>query len=94
MTNATNQWIKTQRKKLIKLFGGKCYFCGSTRFLVFAHRWTTPILEARKQGKAGRKERFYDVVNHPKAYLLTCRKHNKMAWHHKGRVKKVDMSNL
>lgn len=94
MANATNEWIKEQRRKLVKLYGGKCFFCGSTRFLVFAHRYKTPILDLRKSGGAGRKERYYDVIQHPKAYLLTCRKHNKKAWHHKGRVKKIVLSNL
>lgn len=93
MTNAGNLLVKQKRRNLIKAFGGKCVFCGTTKNLVFAHRYPTPIIEARKEGKAGRKERLYDVIKHKKAYLLTCRKHNKLAEGCKKRVK-IEMSYL
>jgi hypothetical protein len=79
MTNAANKWIKKAFIKLRLEYGGKCHFCGSKINLVFAHRRKTPIIKDRPLKKAGRKERYYDIKRHPKAYFLTCRKHNKTA---------------
>ena len=63
-----NHWIKKARKKLIEKFGGKCSFCGAKIDLQFAHRTDTDLT-----GKGrGRKERYYDVVKNPDAYILLC----------------------
>ena len=78
MTNEANKWIKKARKKEIQKRGGKCKTrgCNRTKDLVFAHTRKTPIIDARKKGEAGRKERYYDVINHPKSYKLSCHEHN------------------
>lgn len=69
MTNRTNKFIKKLRKKLENLFGGKCFFCGSTSLLEFAHYKPTTI-----DGKGrGRKERYYDIIKNHKCYVLLCR---------------------
>ncbi len=69
MPNRQNQWIKKARAKLIQDRGGKCKQCGSTEKLQFAH-----IAETGLNGIGrGRKERYYDVINHPYHYILLCK---------------------
>jgi hypothetical protein len=72
MTNKTNLLAKKLRPQLISLFGGKCEVCGITEKLQFAHVRKTGL---KGRGR-GRKERLWDIMNHPLDYKLTCRSHN------------------
>ena len=68
MTNRQNRAIIQRRIKLIKEFGGQCIHCTATEALEFAH---TKPTELKGRGR-GRKERVYDVIKHPDAYILLC----------------------
>lgn len=72
MTNQRNELQPKFRKQLIKIFGGKCIICGSTEDLEFAHIKPTKL---KGRGRE-RKERYYDILNNPDSYALTCKKHN------------------
>lgn len=61
-------WYKKTRKALIKAFGGKCFKCGRTKKLQFAHYIPTG-LEGRGRG---RWERVHDVMQNPDCYGLLC----------------------
>lgn len=66
MANRMNEWIKSARERLIIQRGGKCVECGRTDHLEFAHLQETGL---KGRGR-GRKERYYDVVKNPDAYVL------------------------
>jgi hypothetical protein len=68
MTNRHNILIRKQFDELKKLFGGKCWNCGSTANLQFAHKKETGL---NGRGR-GRKERYYDIKKHPDCYILLC----------------------
>lgn len=51
-------------------FGERCAKCGSRTELEFAHVVTTG-LNGRGRGSA---ERYYDILRHPRAYRLLCRR--------------------
>jgi len=61
---------KGRMEELRKQFGGVCNNCGSKQELQFAHRMPTPLCGKNSRGSA---ERYYDILNHPLAYLLLCR---------------------
>lgn len=69
MTNDANKWIKKARKRLIVLWGLKCFMCGTTERLEFAHINDTGLNGLGR----GRKERYYDVINNPDDYVLLCK---------------------
>lgn len=69
MANQANKWIKEARKRLIILWGLKCFVCGTSEKLEFAHINDT---ELRGMGR-GRKERYYDVIKNPDSYVLLCK---------------------
>lgn len=71
MGNRVNIWIVKKFKKLRALFGDKCVYCGSTENLQFAHIKKTKL--SGTDGR-GRKERYYDIRNNPKSYVLACKK--------------------
>ncbi len=54
---------------MIAAWGGKCKQCGSVDRLEFAHLQKT---EVKGRGR-GRKERYYDVLKNPFAYILLCK---------------------
>lgn len=70
MPSRQNTWIIEKRKQLIKLFGGMCVLCWTTENLEFAHIKPTKLNGLGR----GRKERYYDVKNNPKSYVLMCKK--------------------
>jgi 5-methylcytosine-specific restriction endonuclease McrA len=74
MTNKPNEWIKKAMRHLKQDRGGKCQKCGNGGRLEFAHIEPTDL---NGRGR-GRKERYYDVINNPTAYLLLCRNCHKL----------------
>lgn len=68
MTNNRNINIRKQIDELKKRFGGKCFNCGSTVNLQFAHVKDTCL---NGEGR-GRKERYYDIIKNPECYTLLC----------------------
>lgn len=68
MTDRQNKWIKKKIYDLKIKFGGKCWNCGSTSNLEFAHIKDT---ELNGMGR-GRKERYNDIIKHPDCYALLC----------------------
>lgn len=70
MGNRQNQWIRRKTVEQKHLWGGKCQKCGSDKIdkLEFAHVSPTGL---NGRGR-GRKERYYDVKNHPESYNLLC----------------------
>lgn len=69
MTNRFNEWTKKRFRELREERGNRCNRCGSTLFLQFAH-----ISETGLKGTGrGRKERLYDIIKNPEAYILACR---------------------
>lgn len=68
MTNYSNKFIRRKLDLLKEEFGGKCWNCGTVENLQFAH-----IKDTELNGKGrGRKERYYDILNHPTHYALLC----------------------
>lgn len=68
MTNYMNKFVRRKIDELKDEYGGKCWNCGSTSNLQFAH-----IKETELNGRSrGRKERLYDVMKHPDCYALLC----------------------
>lgn len=68
MANYTNEWIKDKKAELVAKFGGCCAYCGTTVGLEFAHIKHTSLSGMGR----GRKERYYDVMRNPDAYVLLC----------------------
>ncbi len=73
MSNRSNRWIIQAFRDLRIEFGNKCAYCGTRRQLQFAHIQPTGLNGTGR----GRKERYYDIVNHKDSYVLLCRKHHK-----------------
>jgi hypothetical protein len=80
MTNRQNIHIRKQMDKLKEKFGGRCWNCGSTVNLQFAHIKETDI---NGRGR-GRKERYYDIIKHPESYALLCGGDDGVGGCHKG----------
>ena len=53
---------------LRQIFGAKCWFCGSSEKLEFAHIKPTAL---SGQGR-GQPQRFYDIVKNADSYCLSC----------------------
>lgn len=69
MTNSSNIWIRKALDRLREEFGNCCQKCGIKDKLEFAH-----INETGLSGRGrGRKERYYNIKNNKKEYLLLCR---------------------
>ena len=69
MGNRQNNWIVKKFRELRKERGGRCIFCDTSKSLEFAH-----IKETGLRGNSGgRKERYYDIKNNPKSYILLCK---------------------
>lgn len=66
MANKTNEWIKKKNNALRE--GLLCVNCETPEKVEFAHVIKT---EVRGKGR-GRKERYYDIKNHPLAYIPLC----------------------
>lgn len=58
-----------------ELYGGKCWICGSTDKLEFAHIIPTGLYGMGR----GKRNRLKDVINNPECYALLCNycHHNK-----------------
>lgn len=69
MPNQPNAWIKQAFTKLRAEFGNVCSECGATENLEFSHLKPTGLSEWGR----GRKERYYDIINHRDSYKLRCR---------------------
>jgi hypothetical protein len=67
-----NEWLKKKFKELKIQFGGKCQneLCSRESGLEFAHRHDHGT-KLNGRGR-GRRERYYDVKNHPDSYVLLC----------------------
>ena len=78
MTNYTNQWIVVKFDALREEYGGVCSVegCEAVSELHFAHIKPTPISEINR-GR-GRKERYYDIINHRESYRLMCGFHHRL----------------
>lgn len=62
-------WLKGQRIRLLAKYGSKCWSCGTTDFLEFAHLRPTGLM-----GKGrGSYERYLDVKLNPTSYTVLCR---------------------
>ena len=78
MFTKSQQERKRIRRRFNELkikFGGKCFFCGQTFLLEFAHCKPTK-LSGRGRGFI---KRYYDIKNNPDCYKLTCKLHNYLA---------------
>jgi len=72
LTNLSNLWFKGKIAGLRKQRNNLCAICkkkGNSRTLEFAHIHRTPITRQPR----GRKERYYDILKHPKSYILAHR---------------------
>lgn len=71
MGNKANQWIKGKFEELRQSRGNKCDICGGKPTkkdpLQFYHIRKTPLSGIAHRG---RKERYYDILRHPKSYGL------------------------
>jgi len=67
------EWSSHLFDRLRVQFGGKCVVCGQLWELEFAHVKPTGL---NGDGR-GRKERYYDIKNHPDCYALMCTKDHK-----------------
>lgn len=67
-------WYRSKRRQLIEQFGGRCSRdgCRSRSRLELAHVKPTPL---RGRGR-GFNDRVLDVLRHPDAYVLLCRRHH------------------
>ncbi len=77
MGNSTNERIKLRIQELRIAMGGCCAnpFCEHPyEKLEFAHTKRTGL---NGWGR-GRKERYYDVINHPDSYILLCKECHKL----------------
>ena len=72
MTNQPNKWIAKKFKELRKTFPNRCSHTGTKK--QFAHTKKTPLTGIKGRG---RKERYYDIKNHPNSYKLLCKKCHK-----------------
>ena len=72
MTNRKNEWFATKFDELRTEYENKCANpkCSETKNLEFAHKQKTKL---EGMGR-GRKERYYDIVNNPRCYVLLCNK--------------------
>lgn len=78
MSTRQNRWIRVKLDQLKEEYGGKCWNCGSTVNLEFAH-----VKETGLSGKGrGRHERYFDIKAHPDAYALLCGGENGMSGCH------------
>lgn len=71
MTNAPNRWIKRKWKQLKRTFPNRCH-CQKCKNappskLEFAHVRATALSHGAPRG---RKEKYYDITNHPASYKL------------------------
>ena len=75
MTNKANKWIKAAMAELKRTFPYrcKCKRCKDSSKLQFAHKRKTPLSLGAPRG---RKEKYYDIVNHPKSYILMTKEHH------------------
>jgi hypothetical protein len=74
MANRANEWIKEKLRELRSRRGNKCAICGeggNSRTLQFCHVRKTPLSGISHRG---RKERYYDIIKHPRSYILAHRK--------------------
>ena len=70
-----SNYFRKKFQELRNYYGNKCFFCGQTYRLEFAHKRPTKL-----NGKGrGRQERYYDIKNNLDCYMLTCSKHNYLA---------------
>lgn len=76
LTNRRNKLIAVQFYALRESFGGKCsaYGCDAISGLEFAHLEETPLSGWGR----GRKERYYDIINHRESYRLMCDHHHRL----------------
>ncbi len=75
MTNEANRWIKQAFHDLKASFPYRCRcrFCKNAPIgkLEFSHERATALSHGAKRG---RKEKYYDIKNHPKSYRLRTRR--------------------
>jgi len=69
MTSKNTIWVRKKKKMLIKLFGGKCMFCGKETDLEFAHIRPTKVVGLGR----GSYKRIKDVIEKPHSYILLCK---------------------
>jgi len=69
------QRVHRRFAELKNKYGNRCYFCGQTWLLEFAHVKPTK-LSGRSRGLISR---YIDIKNNPDCYLLTCKNHNSLA---------------
>ena len=62
---------KAKMDELRNNFGGMCKKCGSKRELQFAHVLPTKLCGKNSRGSQARHD---DILKHPLAYVLLCRK--------------------
>ena len=78
MPNRKNIWIRQKLDELQRL-NPKCMFCGTTKNLDFV-----PI---NNNGTfRGRKERYYDIIRHPRNYIRLCRRCHSKWSRNKGKI--------
>jgi len=68
VTNRRNKLIVKQFSQLRNDFGNQCKICGTSENLEFAHIRETGLCGMGR----GRKERYYDIKNNRKSYVLLC----------------------
>lgn len=75
MTARSTLWKRKERRRLKRMFGNRCYFCGDRHRLEFAHVRPTALSGMGR----GSTQRIKDVRDNTDKYLLTCRLHNSLA---------------
>jgi transcription elongation factor Elf1 len=64
----TKEYVTKLKEQLYQIHGNRCFFCGSTKQLEFAHLEPTGL---NGMGR-GRINRYLDIKKHVGSYMLLC----------------------
>lgn len=84
--NAVRDWLNKKWWDLRMQFGNRCEMCGDPFGLEFAHLVPTKRIGLGR----GKKAQYYDIKNHPDAYMLLCKRCHKKIDRPSEQEKKVD----